>query len=65
MRSIRASVRRSSSMFSVLAPAATRPVPIRVASRPESRTCAGDPITKPTMVVSITMSVILGLVSSR
>ena len=65
VRSMRASVRRSINMFSALAPAATRPVPIRTATRPARRTWAADPITKPTIVVSWTIKVMRGLVSSR
>jgi hypothetical protein len=59
-----ASVRRSSSMLRVLAPAATRPVPASTVARAGTSIAPRDPITKPTSAVSITIKVILGLTSS-
>jgi len=64
VRSIRESVRRSSSMLKQLAPAATSAVPARVAASRPVRMPPVEPRAKPTKAVSTTISVMRGLVSS-
>jgi hypothetical protein len=64
VRHIRASVRRSRTWLRTAAPAATRAVPVRVASSAAKAIGPEEAVTKPTMVVNTTMVVIRGFVSS-